>query len=145
MSGWPRPWRRQPTRITNYLPTNISRKNEGGNDVDDTMKTTTTTDRLGAQIRTSVRGRPWGSTRVKDNFAAIYIYRCPALRFHRETVVFLGKQITGVDQRRGNDSPVLDVRRRDLRSFSANDIKYILPPGPKYLEYSRCKCIFLII
>lgn len=36
-------------------------------------ETTWTTNRLGAQIRISVRGRPRGSARVKENFAAIYI------------------------------------------------------------------------
>lgn len=79
-------------------------------------ETTWTTDRLGAQIRIYVRGRPRGSTRVKENFAAIYIGAAmPRSPVRRETVVFLGKQITGVDQRRGGDLADLRHDNRSVR------------------------------
>lgn len=72
-----------------------------------TTTTNTRTDCLGAQIRTSVRGRLWGvNPGQRVFFTAIYIGAAmPRGPVRRETVSFLEKLITGVDQRRGDDLP----------------------------------------
>lgn len=106
--------------LPTYLPTTYYyHRHRARTKAETTTSTTTTTDRLEAQIRTSVRGRPWGSSRVKENSTAIYI--CAAMprgSVRRETVVFLRKRITGVDQRRETS---LAGRRRGSSRWRAKD------------------------
>lgn len=105
-----------------------SRENEGGNDDDDDKYKNWLSQCANTNLRTRASLEVKPGQRVLS--AAIYIgVAMPRGPVRREIVSFLEKQITGVDQRRGDDLLFglgLTKERHKNRSVSANDAKRTL-------------------